>query len=140
MGKEKTFFCIKERMKPIFLLSLLLFVSCGSPSIRDLRAEGEAETRKLARLLSEIDTKDQLQKKKAKIQNSYCRIADLVIQLRHLGEGAALENEPSESSDELFVELARLYEMPGCRRLLEAAQEEAIRRLKKESIAVNLSE
>ena len=121
-------------MKPLLFLSFLFLVSCGSPSIRDLRGEGEAETRKLAGILAEIETKDQLQKKISKIQNSYSRVADLMIQLRHLGKGAALESDPSECSDELFVELARLYEMPGCRRLLEAAQEDAIQRLKKESI------
>jgi hypothetical protein len=102
--------------------------------MRDLRAEGEAETRKLALVLSGIETKDQLQKKLSKIQHCYSRIGDLVIQLRQLGDGVTSEGEPSECSDELFIELARLYEMPGCRRLLEAAQEEAIRRLKKESI------
>jgi hypothetical protein len=120
-------------MKIVYFLAILV-VACGSPSVKDLRAEGEIETRKLACLLSEIKTKDQLRKKISKIQNSYAKIADLMIQLRNLPDDLARDSEPTAASDELFVELARLYEMPGCRRLLESAQEEAIERLQKESI------
>lgn len=115
-------------MKRLYFL-LVFAAACAPTSLKDLRSEGEAETRKLAVLLSEIETKEQLQKKFSSIQSSYGKIADLVIERRHLS-GVALE-EPSGASDALFAQLARLYEMPGCRRLLEAAQEQAIHKLQK---------
>lgn len=115
----------------LFCLALSVF-SCGPPTIRDLRSEGESETRKLAYLLQDIQTKEQLQKKLPKIQQSYVRIAELMIQIRSFD--LALDEKPTEASDELFVELARLYEMPGFRKLLEAAQGPAIERLKEQSI------
>ncbi|HEV7737161.1 MAG TPA: hypothetical protein VGO47_07295 [Chlamydiales bacterium] len=115
-------------MKKTILL-LFFMVSCGSPSVKDLRAEGEGETRKLAGLLRDIETREQLQKKIGKIQQCYAKIADLMIQLREMSEGLAGDEEASEFSDALFIELVRLYEMPGCRRLLEAAQEGAIEKL-----------
>lgn len=40
------------------------------------------------------------------------------------------ESEPSMASEELFAELARLYEMPGGRELIEMAQRDAIHRLR----------
>jgi hypothetical protein len=122
------FFYITEGMKRMILL-LFFVVSCGSPSVKDLRSEGEVETRKLAGLLRDIETREQLQKKIGKIQQCYSKIANLVIQLREVPEGLVGDEEALESSDALFIELARLYEMPGCRRLLEAAQEDAIKRL-----------
>ena len=115
-------------MKKMILL-LFFVVSCGAPTVKDLRAEGEGETRKLAELLRDIDTREQLQKKIGKIQQSYAKIADLMIQLREMPEDLGGEEEASESSDALFIELARLYEMPGCKKLLESAQEVAIERL-----------
>jgi len=97
----------------------------------DLRAAGELETKKLIYLLRDVENKEQLQKKIGKIQQSYTRIAELVLELRKLSTDTNLGSEPSEVGDALFMELARLYEMPGCRRLLETAQEDAIYRLSK---------
>lgn len=114
------------------LLILFLLVSCAPASWEDLRAEGEVETRKLAQLLHRIDTKEELQSQIPKIKKSYERIAHLVIEVRKMGEESAMpENrDPSEASDALFTELARLYEMPGCRTLIEEAQTEAIHLLR----------
>jgi hypothetical protein len=102
----------------------LLFSACGPSSISDLRVVGEAETGKLAALLHNIDTKDELQRNLPKVRKSYLRIAELVLQVRKFPE--AIDTEPSVASDRLFTELARLYEMPGCRALMESAQDEAL--------------
>ena len=114
---------------------LCILAACNSPSEREIRLQGEAETRKLALLFSEITTKEQLQKRMPSIQSSYGKIADLMIQLKHLEGGFTPEEEPSEASVALYGELTRLYEMPGFRYLLEKAQEGAVERLKTASIA-----
>jgi|SRR3990167_3665422 len=117
-------------MKRICLLFLAFLASCSPSSWEDLRAEGEAETKKLAHLLQGINTKDELQKELPKVKKRLNRMADLVIQVRALKELSPMLgfSEPSEASDELFAQLARLYEMPGCRELIERAQDEPIRR------------
>jgi hypothetical protein len=116
-----------------FFLALLAVcaTACGPSSWSDVRAEGEAETRKLARLLHEINTKDELQKEMPRLKKRFNRMADLVLQVRRMKDLSPLpeNSDPSEASDELFAELARLYEMPGCRELIENAQGEALRRL-----------
>ena len=118
-------------MKRLFCLLFCFAISCGRSAADHLRSRGEAETEKLARLLHDIDTKDDLERKLYKVEKSFNAIADLLLQVRTLPEKPK-PKEPSKASDALFAELARLYEMPGCRALLERAQEEAIRRLQKD--------
>jgi len=110
-------------MRLVLLISLLL-TACAPSSMADLRVMGEAETLRLAKLLHQIDTKDDLQRNLPKVKKSYLRIAELVLQVREFHD--AIDTEPSEASDQLFAELARLYEMPGCRDLMESAQNEAL--------------
>jgi hypothetical protein len=112
----------------IIVLLLLFFSACAPSSISDLRVLGEAETLKFAKLLHSIDTKDDLQRNLPKVKKSYLRIAELMVEVRKFHE--AIDLEPSAASDRLFTELARLYEMPGCRALMESAQEEALALLK----------
>lgn len=112
----------------ISLLSLCLLVSCGPASLADLRCEGEAQTRKLAEILREIENKEELQKATGKLKERFNKIAEILIETRRFSKE---ETEPSFASEELFVELARLYEMPGGREIIEGAQAEAIQRLKR---------
>ncbi len=109
------------------LLSLSLLISCGPSSIEDLRYEGEAQTRKLARDLRAIETKEELQKAVPKLKKRFNQIADLLVEARSFPKE---EGEPSAASEELFAELARLYEWPGGRELIESAQTEAVHRLR----------
>ena len=117
-------------MRQWMLIFLSVLASCAPSSWEDLRAEGEAETRKLAHLLKTINTKDELQKELPKVKKRLNRMADLVLEVRKMKEISPMPDfsEPSEASDELFAQLARLYEMPGCRDLIESAQDEPIRR------------
>ena len=108
---------------------LLLLASCGPSSISDLRVVGDAETLKFANLLHKIDTKDDLQRNLPKVRKSYLRIAELIVQVKEFHD--AIDTEPSAASDRLFAELARLYEMPGCRELMESAQGDALALLKR---------
>lgn len=109
-------------------LLLLLLASCGPTSVEDLRAEGESEVTKLTQLLRDVETKEDLQRKLPKIKKRYNNIAELVLQVKAIPD-IPLDPEPSAAGDELFGELARLYEMPGCRELIESAQGDAIHEL-----------
>lgn len=110
-----------------YFIVFLALIGCAPSSWEDLRAEGEAETKKLAELLHGIDTKEQLERELGRIKKIYNRFGDLVVAVRKVGTDGA--GEPSLASDALFAELARLYEMPGCRALLEEAQKEAIEKI-----------
>jgi hypothetical protein len=108
----------------IGLFSLLAGCSC----FEDLRYEGEAEMRKLAAELRAIDTKEDLQRAVPRLKKRFNRIADLLVEIRVFSkEGSA----PTKASEELFIELARCYEMAGGRELIESAQTEAVLRLKR---------
>lgn len=118
---------ILRKKYPFFSL-LFALASCGPSTLSDIRYEGEAETRKLAEELRMIETKEELQKAIPKLRKQFNRIADLLIEAK----GFPKEDlEPSLASEELFTGLARLYEIPGGRELVESAQVDAVQKLKK---------
>lgn len=117
-------------MKSIRYWTWILLSSCGPVTFADLRCEGEAQTRKLAQELSQIETKEELQKAVPRLRKRFDEMAELLLQLRAF---PAQESEPSLASEQLFAELARLYEMPGGRELIETAQSEAVARLEEKN-------
>lgn len=113
----------------IFRFWIFLFLtSCGRATLSDLRYEGEAQTRKLADELRVIETKEELQKAVPMLRKRFNKIADILIEAKSFQKE---EREPSFASEELFAELARLYEMPGGREFIENAQLEAVHKLKR---------
>lgn len=109
-----------------FFAYFILLAGCAPSTFEDLRYEGEAETRKLASELKTIESKEDLYRSLPRLKKRYNKIADLLIEARKFEER---EGEPSAVSEELFAELARLYEIPGGREAIESCQSEAIRRL-----------
>ena len=112
-------------------LIFFLFVSCSSSDSDGLRKEGEEATWRLAKLLQTIDRKEALIEKIGQIKKSYAQIADLALRIDVADDDT---DAPSEASEVLFIELARLYEMPGCRQLLEEAQKESIAKLRRQGL------
>ncbi len=110
------------------LLGLLFLYGCGPASFEDLRWEGEAQTKKLVEELRQIETKEDLQKAVPSLRRRFNQIADLLIKIREVPHQ---ETGPSLASEELFVELARLYEMPGGRELIESSQAQAALKLQR---------
>lgn len=91
-----------------------------------MRIEGEAETRKLAQELRSIENKEELQKALPRLRKRFNKLADILALARtYPGE----DMPPTLASEELFIELARIYEIPGGRTLVETAQAEAIKKL-----------
>lgn len=113
--------------KLLSLFILLVLGACSPSSLADLRWEGEAETLKLAKELRHIETKEDLQKALPRLKKRFVRIADLLIQVRRFSPEEI--PDPSLASEELFRELARIYEIPGGREGIESAQTEAIHKL-----------
>ncbi len=106
----------------------MILASCGPSTLADLRYEGEAQTKKLAEELRAVESKEDLQRALPELRKRFNKIADLLIEARGFEKE---ESQPSFASEQLFTELARLYEMPGGRELIEGAQLEAVQRLKR---------
>jgi nitric oxide reductase activation protein len=108
----------------------VLFVSCSPLSLKDLRCEADAEMRKLALELRGFETKEDLQQNSKRIKKRFNKLAQFLIETRKFTEG---NSEISSAAEELFIELARLYEAPGAKETIESLQEEAVRLIDKKS-------
>ena len=104
----------------------MFLFSCGPNSLEEVRIEGESETRKLAQELRSIENKEDLQKALPRLRKRFNKLADILALAQNY---SAEDTPPTLASEELFIELARIYEMPGGRVLVETAQAEAIKRL-----------
>lgn len=112
-------------IKGLFFL-FFLFLGCSPQSLEDLRVEAEGEIERLVEDLRRIETKDSLQKAVPKIKKRFNKIADLLVETRKFPKSAS---PPLEVSERLFIELARLYEIPGGKELLESAERDAVEKL-----------
>ncbi len=106
-----------------FWISIFLFSCAGPTNLEELRLEGEAEVTKLVKELRALETPEDLQRAIPRLRKRFNQIADLVLSLRKLG---TQEPYSSAVSEELFAELARLYEMPSGREKIEMAQAQAV--------------
>ena len=119
-----------------FFIALFFLASCAPSNLQELRYEGEGEIKKFISDLKKIETKEDVQRSYKRLKKHFGRIADLIILceeasfLRRVSPTAEQRDEDeTPSGDALFAELARVYEIPGAKAIVEAAQEEAVRRL-----------
>ena len=115
-------------MKKVCLISFLLLSGCSPANLADLRCEGEAEIKKLTLELRKLESQEDVQKASKRLKSHFNRIADLLIETRNFPPPNG-ETQEIASAEELFAEFARVYEIPGARASIEAAQNEAVRRI-----------
>lgn len=84
------------------------------------------QTRLLAEELRGIESKEELQAALPRLRKRFNQLAEILVEVKRYPCSEAGE---SEASEELFVELARIYEMPGGREVIEMAQNQAVQRL-----------
>lgn len=116
-------------MKKFLFLSLLFFAGCSPTSLGELRCEGEAEMKKLTADLKKLESYEDVQKASKRLRKHFNRIAELLIETRHFPLSSQESLEGIAAGEELFAELARIYEIPGARTAIEASQREAVHRL-----------
>ena len=109
-----------------FIGCLLLLASCSPKSLDDLRVESDAEVKKIVAEMRRVDTKEELLKKAPLLKKRFTKLGMLLESARKLGHHPV---PPTEASEALFIEMARLYEIPGAREIIEEAESDAIRRL-----------
>ncbi len=76
-----------------------------------------------------IHSKEELRAAIPKLRRKYLRIAKLAVLAGELAAKGGKPLPPCQASDELFAEIARLYELPGGRELLISAQAESLKLL-----------
>jgi len=112
----------------------LLLCSCSSHTLEDYREEGEGLTHALLETFQSIHTKEQLIAYLPRLQNLFDQLAEVMLAAETLKQlHPELEDKEvafqSELSDQLCVELNRLYQMESGRALIEKSQETALQRL-----------
>lgn len=92
-------------------------------SQEELCERAEQETWELAELLRGVDTQADLIQIAPKLKKRFISLAILMKESRSF---LPRDREPSEASEALFIELARLYERAGMREIIEKTEREAI--------------
>lgn len=115
----------------VFFLTL---AACSLSSERDFRAQAKEIVQDITSVLKKVETHEELQASVSKLKGKFNKLAELLAELRSFRERrpeVPFSDEPLPCSDDLFAELARLYEIPGCREIVESAQIEAVYKLHK---------
>ena len=111
-----------------FFFPLLLLVGCAPVSLEELRCEGEAAVKQLTLELKKLESHEDVQKASKRLKKHFNRIAELLIETRNFPYPSG-ELPEIPGAEELFAELARIYEIPGGRAAIESTQNEGVHRL-----------
>jgi hypothetical protein len=118
----------------LFFLIVLALSSCGRNSLEDFRSEGEEITRSLIQEFRKIRTRSQLLNASPKLKRLFNDLVDVMIaahEFRH--KQANLDKNfvsyNSELSNQLRLELNRIYKIEGGRQIIEKCEEQALHRL-----------
>lgn len=121
------------RKLQVLLLSLLILfssTSCAHRSLDDFQEEGEGVVRTLIQDLRLIQTRDDLIASSNKLQKHFEKLAYIMVEAenfysshREKERGDRLNHE---LSDQLRVELNRLYTLEGGRQVIEKIEERAL--------------
>ncbi len=125
--------CLKRIL--LLIVLLLIAISCGPRSLEDFQEEGEGVIRSLIQELKGIHTREQLLAASGKLQRQFDRLITLIIAAEEFSfshpeveKGEEIRHN-HELSDQLRVELNRLYRLEGGRQIIEKCQEKALHRL-----------
>jgi len=123
-----------KQKKYILLFSfLLLFSSCSKTTVEDYQEEGLEIVRVLVHELHKIDNRQQLLESSLKLENLFNELVDLMIVAQEFQKHSPNQKEtPYKThllSHRLRLELNRLYQIEGCRQLIEKYEEQALHRL-----------
>lgn len=119
----------------LIILLLTFLTGCGPRSEEDFREEGEGVTRSLIKELQGIRTREQLNGSLGKIQRHFENLVSIMISAQeYLAAHPEQEKEEpcrpgNDLSDQLRIELNRIYRIDGGRQLIEKSQENALHRL-----------
>lgn len=118
-------------MRSIILsLCLLVLIGCSPNSLDDFQREGEALCRSLVSDLKKVQTHEDLLKIEPNLKKKFHHLVDLITQaklyhLKHPDE-VPIEAQDHFFSEQMQMELKRIYRIEGGRGIIERAQREAL--------------
>lgn len=121
----------------LILMLLLILTSCGSRSLDDFEEEGEGVVRSLVQELQSIHSRDQLLASTGKLKRLFDRLADVMTAAEEYRNSHPELDQSEfirlnhELSDQLRIELNRLYKLEGGCQIIEKCQENALHKLSK---------
>ncbi len=107
----------------------LLMTSCFVSSEEEFRLKGQRIVREITLVLKGVENHEELQAATPQLKKQFKKLANVLVEVRMFrGEHPQYlwKKEPLHESEELFAELARLYEIPGCREIIERSQVDAV--------------
>lgn len=113
---------------------ILAFTGCARRSLDDFKDEGESVTRSLIQELSKIRNRRQLLTASPKLQRLFNQLTDVMIAAQEFRQKFPDANKDiifsnNELSDQLRLELNRIYKIEGGRQIIEKCQEQSLYRL-----------
>ena len=121
--------------KLLMLLVILLLTGCGARSLDDFEEEGEGVIRSLVQELQAIHTREQLLAATGIIRRHFDRLVDIMIAAQEYRKSHPeidkneLLGANHELSDQLRIELNRLYKLEGGIQIIEKCQEKGLHKL-----------
>lgn len=117
----------------IFFLALLL-IACEPRSLDEFNEEGHGIIQSLIVELQGIQTRDDLLQREPRLKGLFEELAEVMMNARLFQEKSHLDPRPlspedHELSDQLRIELNRVYRLEGASELVEKCQETALHRL-----------
>jgi hypothetical protein len=122
-------------MKRLIYLIILFLTSCGPKSLEDFREEGRGVTRSLIQELQVIQTRQELLQVQSRLQKLFDNLVTIMTNGREFQEkyskqeSLELTKEDHEISEELRIQLQRIYYIDGGKEIIEKCQEQALQRL-----------
>jgi len=120
-------------MRVYFFLILILLIGCDPGSMEEYRYEGESVSRLLCNDLVKIESTGDLKAQAPKLKKKFVQLTELMIkakkhQLMH-PEEVQIREVNMYLSDQLKMELMRLYQIEGCQMVIEDLQRESLHKL-----------
>lgn len=115
--------------KLLFAVMVVLITSCQSSSYEDFHENGRAKTRSLVAELRKIRTRDQLIENEAEIESALLDLALLLKRVENYqrlhpdAAPPALTAADHELSDELRVEILRIFRLDGGREVINRCRD-----------------
>lgn len=114
------------------ILIFLMTLSCSSSKPEEFREEGVSITKNLIREFKKVKSRDELLDRTKKIESLFKQLTLVVSKAElYLKEHPELDipyfsKDDQEASDELRLEINRLYMIEGCREIIESCERAAL--------------
>lgn len=113
----------------------ITLAACSPSSNEDYREAGRSINRSLIKEFQSVHSHDDLVQKLPKLEKLFSRLADVMISARKFQSNQSpssslpLTKEDQQISDQLRVELNRIFIIPGGKELIERSQQQALDKL-----------